>query len=734
MADQELSTMYVRLGLDTVDFEKGADNASRLGKKTADDLDNSFKGITEAKGGLMLFEETIGVHVPRHLNALIAQIPGVGAAFANMLPLIGVAAAIALIVKLIEHHNKLKDAIEESGNAWRSASEQANKSLFDTQTKIIEVQKATDELHKNHLAALKDELVLIDRQNFSGLLGSFDQLSKGVEAALKKMQDSTGWTESFLNFLAGVDDPSKKAAEDFNKWAQGFRDAGLPADQLQKKLDELYAAKEKLMHPEPITIMGPGEAASGGPRIEQPEVDQKQLELAQRQIDLLTQFQTQQITSNQLRDDQKGLSTQKEILKVAEDQDKLTEATIEGKKKIRDAEIALAEAKAELGLSGIKKTEDVENQLTQIHLDAIKKQFEADLDAATQHLNVLNNAQVKDKAAIKKATDDIVAMKIAQETKLTEEEIKGNDARYEARQKALKQQIELERRFAQESAAAQQKLIADTIDSEKKRADFEYNLGAINYEQRIALLKKAAAEELALETQKNNDLLNEISKDDPYYPVALQKNLDANLAAQRKYDAEVVALDRQAIEQRKAAWDAGFNAMNRGASTFVSDIVNGNKTIGADLKETPKDMLIAWIDFFVQLELKALETWLFMKALNLIGGGVSGGGATVGSDAGTMGDFGSSDIGFAAEGGDLVAGRSYVIGEKGPELFTPGVNGTVTPNDALGGTQQNIYNINASNAMSPAEVEQRIQLAISMARPGIIRDSVKATQEHGRRH
>lgn len=51
--------------------------------------------------------------------------------------------------------------------------------------------------------------------------------------------------------------------------------------------------------------------------------------------------------------------------------------------------------------------------------------------------------------------------------------------------------------------------------------------------------------------------------------------------------------------------------------------------------------------------------------------------------------------GFRAGGGGVAGGRSYVIGEEGPELFVPSTNGAVVPNGALGGgggdTHHNYY-------------------------------------------
>ena len=39
-----------------------------------------------------------------------------------------------------------------------------------------------------------------------------------------------------------------------------------------------------------------------------------------------------------------------------------------------------------------------------------------------------------------------------------------------------------------------------------------------------------------------------------------------------------------------------------------------------------------------------------------------------------------------ANGGTAQANKSYMVGERGPEIFTPGATGTVTPNHALGGS------------------------------------------------
>lgn len=41
--------------------------------------------------------------------------------------------------------------------------------------------------------------------------------------------------------------------------------------------------------------------------------------------------------------------------------------------------------------------------------------------------------------------------------------------------------------------------------------------------------------------------------------------------------------------------------------------------------------------------------------------------------------------GARANGGPVMGGGTYLVGERGPELFTPGASGNITPNNALGG-------------------------------------------------
>ena len=47
-----------------------------------------------------------------------------------------------------------------------------------------------------------------------------------------------------------------------------------------------------------------------------------------------------------------------------------------------------------------------------------------------------------------------------------------------------------------------------------------------------------------------------------------------------------------------------------------------------------------------------------------------------------------------AAGGPVTGGQPYLVGEKGPEIFTPGSSGNIIPNDQIGGGQNITLNIN----------------------------------------
>ena len=51
----------------------------------------------------------------------------------------------------------------------------------------------------------------------------------------------------------------------------------------------------------------------------------------------------------------------------------------------------------------------------------------------------------------------------------------------------------------------------------------------------------------------------------------------------------------------------------------------------------------------------------------------------------SVGGGAATSIDPMADGGTVTGGRTYLVGERGPELFTAGRTGTITPNNAMSG-------------------------------------------------
>lgn len=98
--------------------------------------------------------------------------------------------------------------------------------------------------------------------------------------------------------------------------------------------------------------------------------------------------------------------------------------------------------------------------------------------------------------------------------------------------------------------------------------------------------------------------------------------------------------------------------------------------------------------------------------------GAGGGGGLGGVFSAVLGSLGFG--GARALGGPVSAGRAYLVGERGPELFVPGASGGIVPNGRMGGATININmpagsNVDRSTASQVAAAVAR-QLAIAQRR------------------
>ena len=130
-------------------------------------------------------------------------------------------------------------------------------------------------------------------------------------------------------------------------------------------------------------------------------------------------------------------------------------------------------------------------------------------------------------------------------------------------------------------------------------------------------------------------------------------------------------------------------------------------------------MFAAIGEAFIAMATQMIAKALIMKVLGIIGGGAApalggGGFGAGGAGFGGSNSFGSFDAGSVfggglnlmggrAIGGPVEGGSSYLVGEQGPELFTPGSSGNVTSNADMSGAMGRFRPVSAGSAADGGE-------------------------------
>ena len=127
-------------------------------------------------------------------------------------------------------------------------------------------------------------------------------------------------------------------------------------------------------------------------------------------------------------------------------------------------------------------------------------------------------------------------------------------------------------------------------------------------------------------------------------------------------------------------------------------IVKGSMTAQDALRNLFMRTADAFLDMAAQMIAKQIQMQILGIGLNFFGNnpyGVKKGQSLY--DIKTPSRFTDMTVGERANGGTAQGGKSYLVGERGPEMFTPGVTGTVTPNHAMGSTNI-VVNVDASGS------------------------------------
>ena len=179
--------------------------------------------------------------------------------------------------------------------------------------------------------------------------------------------------------------------------------------------------------------------------------------------------------------------------------------------------------------------------------------------------------------------------------------------------------------------------------------------------------------------------------------------------------------ERKLAEQTAAAFERMSQTIATDISQGIQGMIRGTSTLNDMLNNVLDKMIDAAFNMamFGNPQGTLGNKGLFGSILGGLGGMFGGGGG------GTMGGGGYFDpitgLGTAgpnfglANGGTARAGSTYMVGERGPELFSPGVTGTITPNHALGGSTNIVVNVDASGSSVQGDEANSRQLGQTIA-------------------
>ena len=158
------------------------------------------------------------------------------------------------------------------------------------------------------------------------------------------------------------------------------------------------------------------------------------------------------------------------------------------------------------------------------------------------------------------------------------------------------------------------------------------------------------------------------------------KLIEAARKAGVKFDEEEIERQvrlKRELEKLNALYAGIASTIETGLVDAIESAINGTKTLGDVARSVFTEIQRSLIRFGVNSLLSSIPG---------------------------IGGF------FRADGGPVSKGKSYIVGERGPEMFTPGSSGNITPNHQLGGSTSVVVNVDASGSSVQGDEQQGREL------------------------
>ena len=182
----------------------------------------------------------------------------------------------------------------------------------------------------------------------------------------------------------------------------------------------------------------------------------------------------------------------------------------------------------------------------------------------------------------------------------------------------------------------------------------------------------------------------------------IQQIMNNNPTLQMR-DVEAIVEKNQALQQQqtqaeqlKAVYSDIGMSIKSGVVDAIQGAINGTKSLGE-----------AAADILNNIAAKLLDVAINMALFGAMSGTGTGGGLL----GGLFKPPGK------ALGGPVAGGSTYMVGERGPELFTPSRSGSIIPNNELGGGSSTsvVVNVDASGSSVQGDQAQGRQLGVAIS-------------------
>jgi tape measure domain-containing protein len=233
-----------------------------------------------------------------------------------------------------------------------------------------------------------------------------------------------------------------------------------------------------------------------------------------------------------------------------------------------------------------------------------------------------------------------------------------------------------------QSKTAGRQLAFDLAQQEKEKAKNAADaIQRLTDEQALLQAKLNGNEAEVMLTQQIRDLKKQ-------YPALNEADAKTIIESTNKLKEQIAVAD----QMKQVYADIG-SSIKSGVVDAISSAVDGTKTLAEVASNTLRTIANRLLDVAVNMALF---------------GALSG----TGTGGGLLGGLFKR-----ANGGSVMSGQSYLVGERGPELFTPGRSGGIAPSGSFGGVGNVTVNVDASGSNVEGNADQANQLgkAIGLA-------------------